>query len=46
MAGKGGGMGGQARNESHVIRGVMLLEVILGYSLGKRQAQLLLKYSI
>lgn len=32
--------------ESHVIRGVMLLEVILGYSLGEQPAQLRLKYSM
>lgn len=37
---------GRGGDESHVTRGVMLLEVILGYSLGKRQAQLILKYSI
>lgn len=32
--------------ESHVIHGIMLLEVILGYSLGEQQAPLILKYSI
>lgn len=30
---------GRERRESHVIRGVILLEVILGYSLGEQPAQ-------
>lgn len=41
------GRGGKGKgHESHVTHGVILLEVILGYSLGEQQAPFVLKYSI